>query len=61
MLEIFHEVQGKKKELEQLLILVQTNEIMYRQRNEIHIANQLKHLEQGLRRAVKALEINVEK
>ncbi|WP_019555368.1 hypothetical protein [Propionispira raffinosivorans] len=56
MLQIFEDVEKQKIELEKLLINAQTSEIIYRQKNEIKIANRLKILEKQLRIAVKSLE-----
>ena len=56
MLQIFEDVEKQKIELEKLLINAQTSEIIYRQKNEIKIANRLKILEKQLRIVVKSLE-----
>jgi len=56
MLKIFKDVEKQKLELEQLLIYAQTDEIMYRQKNEIEVANRLKILENNLRMAIKNIE-----
>jgi len=56
MLKIFKDVEKQKSELEQLLIYAQTDEIMYRQKNEIEVANRLKILENNLRMAIKNIE-----
>lgn len=56
MLKIFKDVEKQKLELEQLVIYVQTDEIMHRQKNEIEFANRLKVLENSLRMAIKNIE-----
>jgi hypothetical protein len=56
MLQIFEDVEKKKIELEKLLVNVQTSEIIYRQKNEIKIANRFKLIERQMRVAVKSLE-----
>ncbi|MFA6850117.1 MAG: hypothetical protein WCS30_07160 [Selenomonadaceae bacterium] len=56
MLQIFEDVEKQKVELEKLLINAQTSEIIYRQKNEIKIANRFKLIERQLRIAVKSLD-----
>ena len=56
MLKIFKDVEKQKLKLEELLIYAQTDEIMYRQKNEIEFANRLKILENNVRMAIKNLE-----
>ncbi|MDQ0203338.1 hypothetical protein [Pectinatus haikarae] len=55
ILKLFSDVEKNKNELEEILLRVRTDEIIYRQKNEIEIANRLKLLENQLNIAVKNL------
>ena len=55
ILKLFADVEKQKNELEDILLHVRTDEIIYRQKNEIKIANRLKLLEKQLDIAIKSL------
>lgn len=57
MLQVFKAVEKKRKELEQLRIIIQATEITYRQKGEIHTAECLKNLETRLEKAIYFLNI----
>ena len=57
MLQVFKAVEKKRKELEQLRIIIQATEITYRQKGEIHTAECLKNLETHLEKAIYFLNI----
>ncbi|WP_196593498.1 hypothetical protein [Pectinatus sottacetonis] len=56
ILKVFSNVEKQKNELEDILLHVKTDQIIYRQRNEIKIANRLKLLENQLQLAIKNLD-----
>lgn len=60
MLDIFKDVNKQSLELEKLLTKIQTNEIIYRQKNEINLANRFKLLEKQVRMSIKNLDDSME-
>lgn len=52
MLQVFRVVAEKRTELEQLRIVIQATEIVYRQKGELHTAERLKTLEQNVSKAI---------
>jgi|GEM_PF-6093091 len=55
MYKVFKEIDLKCRELEQMRILAQTGEIMYRQKGEVPIADRFKRAESGLGEAIRML------
>jgi hypothetical protein len=55
MLKLFQEVVQKRAELENLLLRIRVEEIIYRHKNEIAVADQFKELESEVDAAIKAL------
>jgi hypothetical protein len=60
MLDIFKDVNKQRLELEKLLTKIQMNEIIYRQKNEINLANRFKLLEKQVRMSKKNLDDSME-
>lgn len=56
MYKVFAEVVEKCQELEQMRIIAQTAEIMYRQKGEPHTAERFKKVEVGLAEAINVLK-----
>lgn len=59
MLRVFKAIPKKIEELEELRILAQTGEIMYRQKGEIHTAERFRKAEEGIREAIRLLAASV--
>lgn len=59
MFKIFKELENKCKELEQIRILAQTGEIMYRQKGELHTADRFGKVEKGLLEAIRILRASI--
>jgi hypothetical protein len=57
MLQVFKAVEEKRIELEELRIVIQATEIVYRQKGELHTADRLKKLENNLSKAIELLRI----
>lgn len=57
MLQVFKAVEEKRIELEELRIVIQATEIVYRQKGELHTAERLKILEDNLSQAIELLRI----
>ena len=57
MLQVFKAVEEKRIELEELRIVIQATEIVYRQKGELHTAERLKKLENKLSKAIELLRI----
>lgn len=57
MLQVFKAVDEKRIELEELRIIIQSTEIVYRQKGELHTAERLKKLEDNLSKAIEFLRI----
>ncbi|MBP2634644.1 MAG: hypothetical protein H6Q72_551 [Firmicutes bacterium] len=57
MLQVFKAVEEKRIELEELRIVIQATEIVYRQKGELHTAERLKKLEDNLSQAIEFLRI----
>jgi hypothetical protein len=55
MLKLFQEVVQKRAELENLLLRIRAEEIIYRQKNEIAVADQFKELEIKVAAAIQSL------
>lgn len=55
MLQVFRAVEEKRIELEQLRIIIQATEIVYRQKGELHTAERLKMLETNVTKAINLL------
>ena len=55
MLKLFQEVVQKRAELENLLLRIRAEEIIYRQKNEIAVADQFKELESKVSAAIQLL------
>lgn len=59
MLEVFKEVEKKRMELEKLRIIVQANEITYRQKGEFHTAERFEKLENKLAKTIRVLSVEI--
>ncbi|WP_346355571.1 hypothetical protein [Azotosporobacter soli] len=57
MLEVFKAVEKKRKELEELRIIIQATGITYRQRGERSIAEHVEKLEEQVEKAVQILRM----
>lgn len=55
MLKVFKEMEKKCNELEQMRIIAQTGEIMYRQKGEWHTADRFKKAEEALAETIRML------
>jgi len=55
MLKVFNEIEKKLKELEEMRIVAQTGEIIYRQKGELHTADRFRKAEEGIREAMRIL------
>lgn len=55
MLKVFKEIEKKVQELEEMRIVAQTGEIIYRQKGELHTAERFRKAEEGLREAIRIL------
>ncbi|HBS58889.1 MAG: hypothetical protein AAGU23_02700 [Bacillota bacterium] len=55
MIKIFREIEKKVKELEEMRIVAQTGEIIYRQKGELHTADRFRKAEKGIQEAIRIL------
>lgn len=56
MINVFKEIEKKCKELEEMRILAQIGEIMYRQKGEWHTADRFEKAEKALKEATQILK-----
>lgn len=59
MLKVFKEMEKKVKELEEMRIMAQTGEIIYRQKGELPTADRFRKAEEGIREAIRILAASV--
>lgn len=59
MINIFKKIETKCKELEEMRIVAQTGEIMYRQKGEWHTADRFKKAEEGIVEAIRILRAGI--
>jgi hypothetical protein len=59
MLKVFKEIEKKCKELEEIRIVAQTGEIVYRQKGEWHTADRFKKAEEALLEARQILRAGI--